>query len=536
MGGQPRNSILALSLALTGACYSPEEYAGQADAEVLPMLALAEQDVLGDREATMLQPEPAPPEEPAVDDGHIVPPPEPAEPVDARSLGLEDSLATAFSSSREFLNAKEDLYLQGLSLSLTRYDFGPVLDSTIAMLWQDAEDSDSETRTTGLLGVSQILPDGGTFNLAGTAGTSWFGGGEGPEGDDPAYDSNAAFTLQQPLLRGFGYEVSHEALTQGERNLVYAVRDFELFREDFCISIADEFFSLVSQQQQIVVLQQTYEDSVFDQHKAEAMRQVDRNEDEAVFLARRRAIDTENLLLQAQSDYTEAVSRFKLRLGLPAEVPVVIEDDEPPFLPVALDADSAVSVAVHNRLDLKNAAERLEDDERNVRIAADGLLPQLDLTLGGGLSDSAGDPAAALPDDWSSTAALSLGLPVNRQAERNAYRSAQIALDQARRDYQQLVDDVDREVRDLLQQIRTIELRIDLQREQITDEQRAVAVSQIRYEAGDVDNRDLLDARASLARAQNELIQLLADHLATRLRLMRAMGILVIAPDGSWKA
>jgi outer membrane protein TolC len=255
-----------------------------------------------------------------------------------------------------------------------------------------------------------------------------------------------------------------------------------------------------------------------------------------VFLARRRAIDIENNLLSSQADYEEAVDRFKLRLGLPAEVPVVIVQEEPPFVPVSLDPDSAVTVALHNRLDLQTAAERLEDDERQVRIAADALRAELNLSVLGGVSDSDGDVAGALPDnDWSSSAALTLGLPVNRQAERNAYRSAQINLDQARRDYEQLLDDVDRDVRNQLRQLRTIEMQIELQREQIVQEQRAVAVSQIRYEAGDVDNRDLLDARASLANAQNQLIELLTNHLTARLRLMKALGILVIDADGAWQ-
>ena len=534
MGGQPRSTLLALILALSGACMTPEQYSEQADDEVLPMLDETQAAVLGDRESWMEQPEPAPPLEPTMGDGHIAPPALPEPPADAEHITLASSLKTAFSSSREFLNEQENLYLQGLGLSLTRYDFGPILDATIAALWQDDKHGNSETSVKGLLGVTQILPQGGTFGLAGTLGGNAFGGDPGFGIDDPSYDSSAIFSLEQPLLRGFGYEVSHEALTQGERDLVYAVRDFELFREDFCISIADEYFELVSRRQQLRVLEQTYTDSVFDQHKAEAMRKVDRNKDEDVFLARRRAIDIENQLLREQADYLEAVDRFKVRLGLQADTPVVLDEDEPPYLPVSLDADSAVAVALHNRLDLQTAAERLEDDERDLRIAADALRAQLDLTVIGGLAGHDGNPAGAFPDDWNTSAALALGLPVNRQAERNAYRSSQITLDQARRDFEQQRDEVGRDVRNLLRQIKTIELQVDLQREQISQEQRAVAVSEIRYEAGDVDNRDLLDARASLARAQNELIRLLAEHLSQRLRLLKAMGILVIHEDGSW--
>ena len=540
MGRQPRTTLMALCLplaavlipvlTLASACSSPEEYSRQADAEVLPMLDETQQQVLGDREARMEHPEPVAQDEPAADDA--------AEPdvqlPEPEHVDLARALETAFSTSREFLDRQEQLYLQGLGLSLTRYDFGPILDATIALVWQDAEDSQSTTTAGALLGVSQIMPSGGTLGLVGSMDATTIGGEPFPGLDDPSYDNSAVFTLNQPLMRGFGYEVSHEALTQAERDLVYEVRDFELFREDFSISIADDFFDLVSRRQQLEVLEQTYQDSVFDQHKAEALRQVDRNKDEDVFLARRRAIDIENQLLTAQADYLEAVDRFKLRLGLPVDVPVVIDEHDPPYEPVSVDADSAVRVALHNRLDLQNATERLEDDERRIRVAADALRPQLDLGLIGGVADNDDSLSGALADDWSSTAALTLGLPLNRQAERNAYRSAQIAYDRSQRDYETLLDDVDRDVRNLLRQIRTTELQIELQREQILQEQRAVAVSQIRYEAGDVDNRDLLDARASLALAQNDLIRLLADHLTTRLRLMRSMGVLVIGPDGSW--
>lgn len=536
MGGQARNTIVALSFALLAGCYSPEQYSQQADDEVLPMLAETQSDVLGDREAWMLQPEPERPPEPQVDDDHILPPANPDQPPQAQTLDLSKALATAFSTSREFLNQQENLYLQGLGLSLTRYDFGPVLNSTIAMLWNDAENSQSETQASALLGVTQILPNGGTLGLAGLLNGNTFGGPAPFGGDDPSYGSNVGFTLSQPLMRGFGYEVSHEALTQGERDLVYAVRDFELFREDLSINISDDYFELVARRQALKVAQQTYEDAVFDQHKAEAMRQVDRNKDEDVFLARRRTIDIENDLLSQQANYSEAVDRFKLRLGLPIEVPVIIEEKDPPYEPVAIDPDSAVTVAKHNRLDLHTAAERVQDVERHVRIAADGLRPDLNLDLIGAVGDSTGTVSELLPDDWSSSAALTLNLPLNRQAERNTYRSQQIALDQAQRDYAQLLDDVDRDLRNQLRQIRTIELQVDLQREQISQQQRAVAVSQIRYEAGDVDNRDLLDARASLAEAQTRLIQLIANHLSARLRLMKAMGVLVIGPDGAWKS
>jgi outer membrane protein TolC len=312
------------------------------------------------------------------------------------------------------------------------------------------------------------------------------------------------------------------------------VRDFELFREDFTIGIARDFFDLVSQKQRLSNLEQNFTDAQFDQTKAEALRQVDRNRDEDVFLARRRVINAETDLLSARADYEAAVDEFKLRLGLSTSDPVVIADAEPPFEPVRLDADSAVSVALHNRLDLLTAAEQLEDTERSVRIARNGLLPDLNLVAGYGLTGSDHVLANAIPDSGATNVGLSLDLPLNRQAERNNYRSALIALDRARRDYTLLTDNTDRDIRDQLRQLERVEQQIVLQTEQIEQEQRAVAVTEIRYEAGDVDNRDLLDARQSLVTAQNALIDLKVDHFIARLSLLRDLGILFIDEKGMW--
>jgi outer membrane protein TolC len=533
------------------ACASPEEHAMQANAEVLPMLADYEQAVLGDRESRVLLPEPAAEEDaPAAPAGADTPAPDAApgaapgagpagdpgaEPVEVRHVDMRSALATAFESGREYLDRREGLYLAGLDLSLVRYRFGPVLDGTVAMLWSDGEEQVASTSLAAGVGMSRVLPTGGTFSVATGLGVTAFGDTPEAGEDDPLWDGNLGFGLSMPLLRGAGHAISHEALTQAERDLVYAVRDFELFREDFSIDIADGFLDLVSRQQRLDNLRQNYEDARFDANKAEALRLVDRNRDEDVFLARRVLIDAESDLLQAQADYEVSVDSFKIRLGLPAEVAVEIGEERPVYRPLALDADSAVTVAIANRLDLKTAAERVQDVDRSVDIARNGLLPDMNLDLGLDLGGDGGSPGDALPDTWTATAGMALELPLDRQAERNAYRASLISRDRARRDYELLLDNVDRDVRDQLRQLKRTEQQIELQRDQIEQERRAVAVTRIRYEAGDVDNRDLIDARQSLVTAQNALVDLLADHFVGRLRLMRNLGILFIAPDGMWR-
>jgi len=312
------------------------------------------------------------------------------------------------------------------------------------------------------------------------------------------------------------------------------VRDFELFREDFSIDVARDFYDLVSRKASIANLEQNWRDAVFDAKQSLALRQVDRIQDVDVFNARRQEIDAENRLIEARTDYKSALDDFKIKIGLATNAPVVVSDEQPEYHAVNLDEESAVAVALNNRLDLMNARERLEDTERQLIIARDGLQPELGLDLGYHLNNDSSDFNHITPDRWDATAALTLNLPLNLQEERNAYRSALISVDESRRNLQLEFDNVERDVRSQLRTLRQFDQQIELQKEQIQQEMRAVAVVQIRYESGDAQSRDLLDARKSLVTAQNQLIDLQAQHLIARLRLFRNLGILFIGDDGMW--
>ena len=495
----------------------------QADAEVFPILREVNARELESRAEWVRQPEPAADEQ-ALDSDRG-----PAAAGDGvRTLDLDAALAVAVSQGREYITRRESVYLQGLSLTLTRYEFGPILDATIGALWSDAEGSTDGHSLGADLSVSKILDSGGSVDFRAGAGFSDTSDSSG------SFDSDLDLTFSQPLMRGAGYEVSHESLTQAERDMIYEVRDFELFREDYSIDIAEEYFGLVSQKQRLANTQNSYEQAVFDREKAEALRQVDRNQDEDVFNARRREVDEENRLLVARNNYKRAQDEFKIRLGLPTGARLEVEDIEPPFAPVRLDMASAVAVALHNRLDLRTREDLVVDARRKLRVARDGLRPDLDLMLGAGSSGLGEHFDQAAPDEWRATAGLTLGLPLDRQSERNAFRASMITLERAERELSLLRDTIERDVRNQLRSLLTTEDLIVIQRDEIEQERRAVAVTQIRVEAGDSDQRDLSDARQALVDAENALIELLAAHFIARLRLLRTMGVLFIDDEGKW--
>ncbi|MCA8975694.1 MAG: TolC family protein, partial [Planctomycetes bacterium] len=291
----------------------------------------------------------------------------------------------------------------------------------------------------------------------------------------------------------------------------------------------------VGQQQSLAIEDDNYSGAVFDRRKAEALHQVDRNTEQEVIRARRREIEAQDQLIEARAGYDRALDEFKILLGLQTTELIDVEISEPPYEPVRITEASAVAAARHNRLDIISERQQVEDAERSLRLAENGLLPNLDLTASYGLSGTDTELGGAGPDRWSSSVGLNFEVPLQRKSERNSYRSAVIQVEQIKRGFTQRLDQLDLEIRDALRRLRSIEQRVGLQREQIQQERGAVTLNEIRYESGKLDNRELLEARQALVNAQNALIRLKVDHFIARLSLLRDMGLFFVDESGMWQ-
>ncbi|MEO6597492.1 MAG: TolC family protein [Planctomycetota bacterium] len=552
------------------AACSAASYVADADDEVSHTLRHATEQVLGDRENWVMQPalaEPAPPAvspavrpevppagppavtpevspavplavPPATTPAELAPGETPTEPAPAatkppEALDLKATLALAVRQNREFLSRRESLYREGLSISLTRFQFGPQFAAAVTYLWPRSEGGFESHRAGTNLSGSQILPTGGSLGVSAALDADWPFDRGGT--NDPSFGTNVGVSLRQPLLRGAGYAISHESLTQAERQLTYAIRDFELFRLGFTINITQRFFELSSSRKTLDNEAKNLDRAAFDRRQAEALLQVGRKAELEVFLARRREIEAKDQLINATAAYDRSIDDFKILLGLSTKVPIELSAAEPEYKPVRFDVSSAIAAALHNRLDLITVRQGLEDTERALRIAENNLLPDLQLTASYGLAGTANDIDRANPDQWSSSVGLSFEIPLQRKSQRNAYRSSLISLEQARRSLQQREDQLELEIRNSMRQLHSLEERIVLQEDQIKQETRAARVTRIRFEGGAGSNRDLLEAEQALVNAENALIRLKVDHFVARLNLLKDMGVFFVDDNGMWR-
>jgi outer membrane protein TolC len=533
-----RRLLVAL---LSAASCTASWYHDDADEEVDEILREFDAQALGHRAEHLQMPvpekvaEPAPAEEAAAEgkaaeEPAAPPAPEPDAP--PLLLDLRKTLEIAVTSSRDYLTSKESLYLQGLGYSFTRFNYGPQWSSAVNYVWGDGDGTTDTSGFGGSVGVSQLLPTNGTISL--DAGLARFMNRDDlGRVDDWSTTTGISFT--QPLLRGAGYDLYRESLTQAERNMVEAIRRFELFRQDYVISIADQFYGLVSQKRKLANVELDLETAIFDANRAEALYLVGRERNEGVIQAKRRRLEAESTATDARVDYQRAVESFLIQLGLDPKTRVEFAEDEPSFEPVSFDRESAIAAAMENRLDVQSQRAAIEDAERNFVLARNNLLPDLNVSANYGSSGIGhGGPADALPNTWNRSASVSLEIPLQTIDRRNAWRQAEISIDQTRRGWQEFADSVVSSVEDQLRQLENTEKQLEIAKESLQDEEDAAYKLDIELQRGDVGSKELIEARAKKITVQNSLVDFNVDHFIQRLRLYRNLGILFIDQKGYW--
>lgn len=446
------------------------------------------------------------------------------------------------------------------------------------------------------IGVGKLFTNGGALLLRFANNTVW-------EFTGPlkGHISQSAITLDfvQPLLQGGGRAVTMEPLTQAERNLLYEIRRYARFQREFYVSVmtgADidqalrleqaqesdqdlegqrrrvgllplvEQLQVLANEQQNLELLEAYERQFAAFHRAGEVSLIQLDQ------VRQDVAAARSRVLRAQQRYFTNLDRFKLQLGLPTHLPLVVDEQllelfrldtrqcRLPNLPNALPdvpyrLNEALDLAMQNRLDLMSARASLVDHWRKIAVAANGLLGVLDIEYHGEWYTP--DPLAADPLDpfnpssqpldfgtkrSQHRAVLKTELPIVRKRERNTYRATLIEYQIARRTLMEIEDVVRLEVLDAYRRLVRARQDFAIQRGSVILACRRVDQSRKLLELppppgeerqfGPTAARDLLEAQRDLVEAQNKLVEVWVDYKSAQLELLRDLELLEIdAPD-----
>ena len=490
------------------------------------------------------------------------------------TIGLKDAVQIAARGSRDYQGRKESLFTAALGLDLEnqkfRTTFTGMMNASV-----DSSESEGERETrygeANKVGASRTFADGTQLSSAIAVDLAGMLSGE----KTSSWGLLADASISIPLMRGSGRLVNMESLTQAQRDLVYTVREFEQYKREFMVGIASAYLNVLLTKRMLVNEEENYKRVIISTRRSRRMADANRMSPSDFDQSRQSELSARNSWISAFESYDASLEAYKGQLGLSFDARIDLADQDQEELqayvekfaktelgeydageaaaPLALErpksvdeagalkdqVDRAIALAVENRLDFRSNIDRIEDAQRQVLIAEDAL--RAEVTLGG--RASAGEGAKAGSDEngefnlgeavFGST--LSIDLPFERTAERNAYRGSLIQLEGAVRAYQAAEDALKESVRAAIRSLRETREQLKIQYLAVSLAERRVRNNDLLLQAGRAEMRDVLEAQAALLSAQNALFSAIRSYRVRELELQKELGLLEVTIDGVWR-
>ncbi|HVV01021.1 MAG TPA: TolC family protein [Verrucomicrobiae bacterium] len=477
----------------------------------------------------------------------------------ARVLSLEKALAIAIKHSRAYQNNKEQLYLTALSLTLTRHQFTPLLSASGSGAYEGETEQSTGFKPDPVTGepipvLSDKLSEKHDVRLGGESGADWLIRDVGRisaafttdflrflEGDPRTVTSSElGATFTRPLLRNSGFKQEMEELTQAERDLLYALRGFVLFRKNFSVQIASAYYGVLSDRDAARNGYLNLQSSKKSGERTRALAAEGRTTQTDLGRIEQQELSAESAWVTSIRTYQRALDDFKFQLGIPVETKVVLDDAELEQLKIHhphFTASEAIRIALAARPDYQNALDEVADSERKVKLAADRLKPQLDFVANAGISGDPGAKGFAVPNPnrYNYSFGANFDLPLDRKAERNGYRSALISEEHARRSAEQQRDQIELDIRDSWRLLEQARRNYEISEVGVQIAQRRVEEQELLAELGRAKALDEVDAQNALLSSKDQRTAALVSHTIARLQFWANMGILYIKDNGQWQ-
>lgn len=504
--------------------------------------------------------------------------PKPFANVKVLKLSMLQALQIGARNSFAYQNEKEDIFRTALRLDLEMNDFRSIFaqqfqsliasdstgDKSVSSFSNSSETSLDKKFENGAAFTADLAVD--LINLLAPGSSS-----SGVQLDT---------SISIPLLRGSGKHIVREPLTLAERQVAYEIYEFEEFKRSFAVNIADKYLSVLRQLDQVKNTEENYKSLIFSVRRARRMADAGELPEIQVDQAVQNELRARDRWINALQSYEGSLDSFKILLGLPTDARIELDRDELEILvkkskeltadskdkktdakqtysaqdPIVLshpgdkntghleiDPKKAITLAFDNRLDLKVAQGKVYDAQRDVVVAADDLRGELTL-LGSASSGSRrsrgsanADNAKLRADKIDTFALLTLDLPIERTAERDEYRNSLISMDKTLRDKNLLEDQIKLDIRNDLRSLLQTRESIQIQAKSVTVANKRISSTNMFFEAGRAQIRDILEAQDSLLSAQNSLTSAVISYRISELQLQRDMGLLKVGANGLWQ-
>jgi outer membrane protein len=474
-------------------------------------------------------------------------------------LSLDDGIRLALSNNTDIRLDHSQIEFAQNNFGRAHSPFDPVATSSFA---DNRTKSPAITQTQGAA-VLDTLSQTTTFGYAQTfqTGTNFqtsFNASKISDNNshdlvNPSISTFLQFTLAQPLLRNLGLFPNRAPILIAQRNLNQARSVFQGEVNDIILQTVGNYWNVVFARESLTVQRKSLEEAQksYDHDKRAlglgALPPLDIYRSESQVASRRVGV------IQAEYALKQAEDQFRRVIGADLDPAIRVLDLEltdqpgPPGSLPSTDIATTLDRALANRPELEATRQQLAGDELSIRLAHNGLKPDLELSgfySGNGVAGNQFNTAVppllinrtGLGDGLSQTfhftypaygASLSLALPIkNHSAEANL---ADAAVSRRRDQYQQrrTTQNIILEVTNAVHALEQTKLSMEASKVALDLAQQSLHADERKYELGAETVFFVLDAQTQLAQAELNLIQAQVNFQIAVAQLDHATGDLM---------
>ena len=431
----------------------------------------------------------------------------------ATPLTVEESVARA-------LQKNFDLKIQGFSTEIAREAqnvansaFEPTLTaSTTRTVSQPSTLTGAGTRadfTNTRIGVNQLIASGATVQVSSSLDRSAYNPAASTL--NPAFNSDVAITVTQPLLKGAGSDVTRAGIEHAKLGLTIANLNYRGRVLQVVHDTENAYSNLVFARGQLGVKRHSLQlaERFFEENKTRKLTGVATDLD--VLSAEVGVANARNGVLVAGQNVRNAEDALLALIGqfeFSTEIGTVSLAPDEETLPTF---DRSYQLARDNQPDYVATQNNIRQLELDANTAKNGSLPTLNLggTLGFNGSDrSYSNAIGRLPDgdgyNWQVDLALSM--PWGLHADKARYRSAMAGLRQQQARLQQLEQNLMVQVRSAVRAVETDRQSVEIFAKATELAERQYELELARFKAGLSTSRQVLQTQDDLESARvNEL-------------------------------
>ncbi len=474
-------------------------------------------------------------------------------------LRLEDAIALALERNLSLVveRYRQSESLLGLKSTFGMYDLTATSDvSTSREVSPTASNLGGadvlESRSTSWnLGLSRLLPSGGS------ASADWRNTRSETNSFfatlNPSYRVDLDLSFTQPLLRDYGREVTERSIRIARTGLDISRETFELQVIGVLQEVEQAYWDLVEAQEQYVVAEESLK-------LAEELHEQNRVRVEVGTLAPLELVQSEagiatrkEEIIRARAAIGDAEDRVRQLLNLESgelwNTPIVPETD-PEMLPVEIDLDQALEIALERRPDLRIKRHSQRDLEADIGFYSNQKLPRLDLAVTYGLNGLGGDVTERdfftreilreAPGDYGDAidqigdadfegwrVALNVLVPVQNRTGKNQAALARVASDRGRTELRDLELGAITAVRRLARLVETAAEARESARVSRRLAEKNLDAEQKRYENGMSTSFQVLQIQEDLTEARSREVNAITGYRKALVLFYQATGELI---------